>query len=174
MNIAKDKIGGFFKQEYKRMKGFVQSYISDCVDSESDDIIQDVMIKLSSLADVTVPLDNLSSYVYRALKNRIIDIYRSDNKNKSVPIESNNVEVVSLSDDSLDVSQIFEESQLRENLIAALGRLSESERTLIIMTEYEGKTVRYISEKTNEPVGTLLARKSRAVNKLRYYMKQYI
>ncbi|MBN2435007.1 MAG: sigma-70 family RNA polymerase sigma factor [Spirochaetes bacterium] len=174
MNIAKDKIGGFFKQEYKRMKSFVQSYISDCVDSESDDIIQDVMIKLSSLADVTVPLDNLSSYVYRALKNRIIDIYRSDNKNKSVPIESNNVEVISLSDDSLDVSQIFEESQLRENLIAALGRLSEAERTLIIMTEYEGKTVRYISEKTNEPVGTLLARKSRAANKLRYYMKQYI
>ena len=174
MNIAKDKITGFFKQEYKRMKRFVQSYVSDCVDSESDDIIQDVMIKLSSLADVTVPLDNLSSYVYRALKNRIIDIYRTNNKSKAVPLESNILDVVSLSNESLDVSLIFEDSQLKENLIAALDRLSESERALIIMTEYEGKTARYISEKTGEPVGTLLARKSRAVNKLRYYMKQYI
>ena len=59
------------------MVSYVRGLIDDMADRDSEDVVQDVILGIWDTADVTIPLDKLSAYVYRSLKNRVIDLMRS-------------------------------------------------------------------------------------------------
>lgn len=58
------------------MVGYVRHIIDDASDRDSEDIVQDVMAGIFEAADITRPVENLSAYIYRSLRNRVIDIIR--------------------------------------------------------------------------------------------------
>jgi DNA-directed RNA polymerase specialized sigma24 family protein len=74
---------------------------------------------LAGEADFTVPIEDLSAYIYRALRNKVID------------------------------------------------SLSPEQKAVLIATEFEGRTFCELSEEWQIPIGTLLARKSRALFRIR-------
>ena len=59
------------------MVSYVRRLITDASDRDGEDIVQDVMLGLWDAADVSLPVERLSSYIYRSLKNRVIDVMRS-------------------------------------------------------------------------------------------------
>lgn len=63
--------------------------------------------------------------------------------------------------------------ELRERLLWALGSLSAAERAVWIATEIEGRSFRELAEDWEEPLGTLLSRKSRATARLRQLLKDH-
>ena len=57
----------------KHLFGFIRSRVK--TDEDAEDILQDVWFQLSSLVDVE-PIEQLSSWLYRVSRNRIVDKQR--------------------------------------------------------------------------------------------------
>lgn len=159
------KAADFFKTEHQKLAGYVRKRIDDAADRDSEDVIQDVFLNLFNLPDVTIPVENLAAYVYRSIRNRIIDIMRK--KKESVPLD----DVLNDSDVYLnntgfredDVYLEMEYNETRDALFSAIDSLNDEYREIIIMTEFEGRSFKDISLEKQVPVGTLLSRKSRAM-----------
>jgi len=153
------KFSEFFQKEYFRLVRFVRRLIDDAADRDAEDIVQDVMLSIFDKADVTIPIENLAAYVYRSLRNKVIDIFRKKE------------DVLSLSDviyhAGHDTEREVERKELLDFVFRAVDSLPEEQRAVVIATEFEGWSFRDLSEKWEIPIGTLLARKSRALQHIR-------
>ena len=153
------KLSEFFRAEYSRLVRFVRRRIDDAADRDAEDIVQDVMLSIFDKADFTAPIENLSAYVYQALRNRITDMFRK--RKETVFIR----ELVRLSVN--DTEKIIERKELRGKIYDAIDTLSDDQRAVVIATEFESRSFRELSEEWRIPIGTLLARKSRALQKIK-------
>jgi RNA polymerase sigma factor (sigma-70 family) len=142
----------FIVNEYHKLVWFVRSLIADAADRDAEDVVQDVALGILNSADISVPIEKVSAYVYKSLRNRAIDYLRR--RKEQVPVEENSL------------IQPGENFELRWQLLAALDTLDEKSRAVVIATELEGWTFDDLAEEWDEPVGTLLSRKSRAIKKL--------
>jgi len=165
------RIAEFFKAEYARMVGFVGGLIDDAADRDVEDVVQDVMLNIFDTADVTRPVENLSAYIYRALRNRVIDLLRKRRPEVSLDAMISGDDAPSMAgilhDVRYNTASDFEKSELRREIFNAVDSLDIEEKMIIVMTEFEGRTFREISEETDIPLGTLLSRKSRALKKIK-------
>lgn len=57
----------------KRLFSFIRSRVKS--DEDAEDILQDVWYQLSSLVDIE-PIEQLSAWLYRVSRNRIVDKHR--------------------------------------------------------------------------------------------------
>ena len=160
------KIADFFKTEHQKLIWYVRRLIDDTVERDSEDIIQDVFLNIFNIADFTIPIENLAAYIYRSLKNRVIDILKKKRK-ESVSLDEFDYDGVlsGKNGNAFDdvVSMEVESKEMKDILYSAIDSLGEEYREIIILTEFEGKSFREISESLQIPIGTLLSRKSRAM-----------
>jgi RNA polymerase sigma factor (sigma-70 family) len=165
------RIAEFFKSEYARMVSFVRGRIADAADRDVEDVVQDVMLHVFDAADVASPVEDLSAYVYRALRNRIIDLLRARRNEISLDAENGEEGQGSLSgmlaDARYDTAATFEHSELLDSVFAIIDSLDDAEKEVIVLTEFEGRSFASLAEEKGVPVGTLLSRKSRALKKVR-------
>ena len=68
---------------------------------------------------------------------------------------------------SMDTASEFEKRELQEKIYQAMDYLNDEEKAVIIATEFDGRSFRELSDAWGVPLGTLLARKSRAIKKIR-------
>jgi len=153
------RLNEFFRSEYHRLVRFVRSRIDETADRDAEDIVQDVMLNLFDKADMGAPIENLTAYIYQALRNRITDAYRRRRDPGTL------AELVRGA--SEDAADMLERKRLREDIYRAVDSLSEDQRAIVIATEFEGRGFRELSEEWGVPIGTLLARKSRALRRIR-------
>ena len=130
-----------------------------------------VMEGIFNRADVTIPIEYLSAYVYRAVRNRIIDYLRR-RKISVVSLDGNDDDDSnSLSDLIFDWQYNAEEELEKKDIAAriyqAVNALNDQLKAIVIETEFEGRTFRELAHEWDIPVGTLLARKSRALKNIR-------
>ncbi len=174
--MRKKRLSDFFSREYGRLLGFVRRWIDDAADRDAEDIVQDVMLNIFDRADPFIPIENLTAYVYRALKNRIVDLFRKGKAH--APVENGSLESLSLAEvmaaARCDAAAELEREELRLLLYGALESLDEKDRAIIIATEFEGRSFRNLSEEWAVPMGTLLTRKSRALQKIKKRLNDWI
>lgn len=153
------RLAEFLRQERAALVGYVRRRIDDAADHEAEDIVQDVVVHLFDRADLSIPIQNLAAYIYRALRNRIVDYFRRRR------------ETVALSETAVDSGENpaleIEKEEILEDVFAAIEELSAEEKSVILATEMEGRTFKELAEAWGIPLGTLLARKSRALDKIR-------
>jgi len=165
----------FFKRDYKKLLQYVHRLIDDTADRDAEDIIQDVMLNLYDKSDLTIPIDNLSAYIYKSLKNRVVDLFR---KRELKVINSDSIDTENLSLDYIfdkidnDPFTELEKQELYDVLYRSIDSLDENEKHLIIATEFDHISFRSLSEAWGIPIGTLLSRKTRAINKIKNSLKQ--
>jgi RNA polymerase sigma factor (sigma-70 family) len=168
----------FFRDEYDRLVGYTRRLIDDTAERDGEDIVQEVMTSVFNVADVTIPIENLAAYLYQSLRNRVVDYLRKRRPEMmSLDEELFDGSDLSLSDlvpdpagDALDE---FEKQETLHHLFAAIELLSEDEKAVIFETEFEGRSFKELSEKWDIPLGTLLARKSRALGKVRQMLVDF-
>jgi RNA polymerase sigma factor (sigma-70 family) len=153
------RLAEFLRQEREALVGYVRRRIDDAADHEAEDIVQDVVVHLFDKADPSTPIQNLAAYIYRALRNRIVDYFRKRQ------------ETLVLSEAAVDSRQNpateIERKEMLGDVFAAIEELSAEEKAVILATEMEGRTFKELAEDWGIPLGTLLARKSRALDKIR-------
>ena len=67
----------------------------------------------------------------------------------------------------------MEREELYDKLHEAIDSLSFDDQKIIIATEFEGKTMKELSQEWGIPQGTLLSRRHRALAKLYKILEQY-
>ena len=152
----------FFEAEYSSLKSYVRSKIKHTADSDAEDIIQDVALRIFSRPLDALPIQNIGGFVYSAIRNRIIDVMRA--KRERIDDERA-LELLWLEFTSLfyeDVPEIYS-VELKERLKIAIKELKPVYRDIIIAVDFEGFTYREIAERTDIPPGTLMSRRHRAM-----------
>lgn len=176
MTQSTHKLAELVTREKSRFLGFVRRRLLDLSGMDAEDILSEVVFNLLRRADVIGEVENLSAYLYRSLANRV-----TDHQRQSVP-EVPAIEVPDPAQPSHPTlppdprpqpDQALQQAELRERLFHAIDSLSPPERAVWIATEIDGRSFRELSEEFEEPIGTLLSRKSRATEKLRHMLADY-
>ncbi len=168
MSTESHRIADFFAREGRKLASFVRRRLDDVADMEAEDLVQDVFASLLEKADPLHEIGSLSGYVYRSLRNRIIDRLRS--RKPTTSLETPGLDGLSLSEILPHPDGTPFEHRAAAPRGAAFARafdtLSEPEKRLILANEFEGRTFQELSREWEVPLGTLLSRKSRAVKRL--------
>ncbi|RRQ49833.1 RNA polymerase sigma factor [Maribacter algicola] len=153
----------FFEEEYSSLKGYVRSKIRHTAESDAEDIIQDVALRIFSRPLDALPIQNIGGFVYNAIRNRIIDIMRTKREriDDEDTLEMLWTEFASLFQD--DFQEPYPE-ELREKLKNAIAALKPVYRDIIIAVDFEGYTYKEIANRTGISPGTLMSRRHRALS----------
>lgn len=153
----------FFEEEYSSLKGYVRSKIKHTAESDAEDIIQDVALRIFSRPLDALPIHNIGGFVYNAIRNRIIDIMRTKKErvDDGETLEILWTEFASLFQD--DFQETYPE-QLKEKLKEAIAALKPVYRDIIIAVDFEGYTYKEIANQTGIATGTLMSRRHRALS----------
>ncbi len=175
--MAQESIRQFLITERDRLVGYVRRFIEDAGDRDGEDIVQDVALGLLDRPDVLAPIETLSSYVYRSLRNKVVDYLRKRRAmiflDEPVDEEDGQFPVHQLTDELRDVEKEVARSELKTKVFEAIESLSDVEKAVVIETEVNGRSFRELSQEWGIPLGTLLARKSRALAKVRKLLKEF-
>jgi RNA polymerase sigma factor (sigma-70 family) len=164
-------VTGFFSREYGKMVNFIRKRLNDSSYRDAEDIVQDVMVKIFESADINVPLEKLSAYIYTSLRNKIVDSIRA-RKGALALDEISEKEEFSLTKMVAGADKDLENREFTGVLYEAIESLGEDEREIVVLTEFEDISFRELSEEWGEPIGTLLSRKARAMEKIRETLKK--
>jgi len=171
--IRKKKLSEFFTAEYGKLVRYVRGFIDEAADRDAEDIVQDVIVNLFDRADVTIPIENLAAYVYRSLKNKVVDIFRKRKRENHVSLEAEMSNGSSLwlaeviRDARIHTESAAEQRELYDHLYEAIESLNPQEQAVIIATEFDGISFGRLAKEWEVPIGTLLARKARALKKIK-------
>lgn len=161
-------LSNFFIKERNKLINRLHRAMNDFSEMEIEDAVSDIVLNLFNKADIAGYIENLAAYIYRAAYNRLVDIYRRRKKvismNSFVGEDNELIDIISASDSDPEFETIRNDLKLR--LYQAVDNLKPKQRAIWIAIEIEGFTYRELSEIWGEPIGTLLARKHRAINAL--------
>ena len=124
------KLIAFFGKEYNSLKRYVRSNIEGSINRDAEDIIQDVALKLFSGADRYSPINNVASFVYRSVKNKIIDLMRS-NKPTTSSEEENELKLIEFTEMLYGSDNPYSE-QMKAELKQSIMNLKPDYRDIII------------------------------------------
>ncbi|MCK9424290.1 MAG: RNA polymerase sigma factor [Bacteroidales bacterium] len=167
--LQKKSLDRFFRNEYQKLVNFVRKNLDDrYFEASPEDIVQDVALGLIEKLDLDTQIGNLTGYIYRSVKNRIIDYQKK--KQRTISIENftdrknENYILNTVTDETLTEN---DHSKIEPELLRwSISQLRPDEQSVIIATEFEHQTYEELSEEWDVPVGTLLSRKHRALSKL--------
>ena len=162
----------FIKSERRKLILYVRSLLQETAAMDAEDIVHDVLVKILEKADLLVPADNLGAYIYRSLKNRVIDYLRTRKSNLSLEDEVNEGDgrlIDMLRDIKPNAMEVMLSKEGEAELFRALEGLNEVEKEVVIAHEFEGIPFNELSIRWDVPLNTLLSHKSRAMKKLKKY-----
>jgi RNA polymerase sigma factor (sigma-70 family) len=159
-------------RERTKLGNFIRRRVRDPRDAE--DILQDVLHELVQAYRLPEPIEQVSAWLFRVARNRIIDRFR---KKKEQPLAEIVDEAEHLDDEyRLDLAlpahdagpeAAYARSVLLNALQEALDELPANQRDIFVAHELEGRSFKELSAENGVSVNTLLARKRYAVLHLR-------
>lgn len=158
-----------------RLFQFIRRRVPETEDAE--DILQEVFFQLIESARSKKPIEQLTSWLFRVARNKIVDLYRKKKPDSLQKLTAGADDNYSLNIADLLVDQGDNpESMHLRNLVwneldISLKNLPQEQRSVFIMHELDGMSFKQIAELTGESVNTLLSRKRYAVIYLRRRLK---
>jgi len=155
------------------------SFIRGRVKTEEDaeDILQDVWYQLSNVVDID-DIEQMSGWLFRVAKNKIIDKYRKKSPGALEDLEYENEDGgfdfndILLADDD-DPESVYLKDLFWQELFIALDELPEAQRRVFVWNELEDKTLQQIADETGDNLKTIISRKGYAVKYLRQRLETF-
>ncbi len=163
-------------QQYgKRLSRFIRRRVKS--DEDAEDILQDVWYQLAGVIG-TEPVGQLSAWLYRVSRNRIIDRNRKQETLalEDLAYEGEDGEMVfpeGLLAGTSDTEGELERAHFRRLLFAALDELPEKQRDVFVRNELEDMTLQQIADESGESIKTVISRKRYAVKHLRERLRDF-
>jgi RNA polymerase sigma factor (sigma-70 family) len=165
------RISGVVEREQSRLRNFIRRRVADPLDAE--DILQDVFYALVEGSRLLMPIEHVTSWLFRVARNRIVDLSRkkqperfSDTAGADDDGDLPALEELLPSPDA-GPEALYARSVLLDELELAIGELPEEQRDVFVAHELEGRSFKEMSAATGVSVNTLLSRKRYAVLHLR-------
>ena len=153
-----DDFGQQWAAFFVRYRAALGAYALSLTGNEADaeDLIQDVLVRM---VRERREIDNARAYVMRCMRNRSIDLRRSPaGRREQMPDGG-----VGLLDSNLD--DLGERERVKQ-IRAALVRLSEEQREVIVLKTYCDMTFGQIAEILGQPPGTTASHFRRGIERL--------
>jgi RNA polymerase sigma factor (sigma-70 family) len=165
------RISEVVEREHSRLRNFIRRRVPD--PSDAEDILQEVFYELVEANRLLMPIDHVTSWLFRVARNRIVDFFR-----KKKPERFSDRAVAGEDDDALQLEDLLpspaagpEALYARQVLLAelesAIGELPVEQREVFVAHELEGRSFKEMAAATGVSVNTLLSRKHYAVLHLR-------
>jgi len=165
------RISDVVARERSRLLNFIRRRVPDPDDAE--DILQDVFYKLVEANRLLMPIDHVTSWLFRVARNRIVDLFRKKRPELFAhAVVSDEAEEHLRLEDWLPAPDagpeaVYAQNVLLDELSVAIDELPDEQRRVFVAHELEGRTFREMAEETGVSVNTLLSRKRYAVRHLR-------
>ncbi|MCD4735136.1 MAG: sigma-70 family RNA polymerase sigma factor [Bacteroidales bacterium] len=173
-----NRVAGFLAREYGNLISYVKKNWQAADEADAEDIVQDVVLNLFTKVDFNAPIENLFAYVYRSLKNKIIDLTRKRREDRLDDYEDEdsgeNLILRRWVDETEDPDEKEEQEQMLQLMLETIDDLRPDQQEIIVATELEGYTFEELSQEWGIPIGTLLSRKHRAMATLQKLMNMKI
>jgi RNA polymerase sigma factor (sigma-70 family) len=159
------------QREQSRLRNFIRGRVPDPRDAE--DILQDVFYELVEANHLLMPIEQVTGWLFRVARNRIIDLFRKNNAESfsDIAVAEQDDELLQLEEllPSPDAGPeaLFARNVLLGELELALEELPLEQQEVFVAHEIEGLSFKEIAAETGENINTLLARKHYAVLYLR-------
>ena len=124
----------------------------------TDDILQDVFLKIHTRIDTLQQQDRLAAWIYQIARNAIADYYRAQRPTTELP------ETLPVSDEPADDDAVRE---LLPCVAAMVDRLPDAYREALRLTEYEGLSQKALSERLGISFSGAKSRVQRARAKIK-------
>jgi RNA polymerase sigma factor (sigma-70 family) len=165
------RISEVVSREQSRLRNFIRRRVPDPRDVE--DILQDVFYELVEANRLLMPIQHVTSWLFRVARNRITDLLRKKKPESfsDAAVESEDDELLRLEEllPSTDAGPdaLYARSVLLEELELAVDELPKEQRDVFIGHELEGRSFKEMAAESGVSVNTLLSRKHYAVLHLR-------
>ena len=156
------------KKEYEKLLKYTKFHIRQITNIEAEDILHEVAFKVFSKVDFENTVENVVAYLYRSVKNKITEAVRKPKKIISLNSDINTYNTVLeiTKNEYENIDKELEKTKLYKKLHLAVKQLPHIYQSVIIATEFEGKTIKELSKEWDIPMGTLLSRRHRALSRL--------
>jgi RNA polymerase sigma factor (sigma-70 family) len=159
------------EQDRSRLRNYIRKQVVD--PDLTEDILQDVFSELIEAYRLLKPIEQVSGWLFRVAKNRIIDRFRGkklESLSDSAYGDENDEDVLLIDllpspESGPDVA--YASAVLLDELEEALEELPEEQRSVFIKHEWEGYSFKELASESGVGVNTLLSRKRYAVLFLR-------
>jgi RNA polymerase sigma factor (sigma-70 family) len=111
--MAKSSVPEIFKSYRQKLLNFIRGRVNQIEDAE--DILQDVFYQFSRVDSLIDPIENISAWLYRAARNKIID-HRRKKKDEPLPASYDEDEDEYIIDEIADIIYGKEETPETEML----------------------------------------------------------
>jgi RNA polymerase sigma factor (sigma-70 family) len=163
------------QRDEPKLRSFIRRRVLDAADAE--DVLQDVFYELIQAYRMMKPAEQMTAWLYRVARNRIVDLFR---RKKTTSLQD------SLSREDLDAptledllpspdagpDAVYARELLFDAVDEALEELPERQREVFIAHEFEGRSFKEMCEETGVSVNTLLSQKRYAVLHLRERLQE--
>ncbi len=141
----------------------------------ADDIFQEVFLKLVRNPAAYGEREKFKAWLFTVARNAAMDHFRRESSRGEVPLEGTG-EKAGPADFAVSPepgpAECAENKALGETIAAALELLSPDQREVFYLRHYSGLSFREIAELLSLPIGTVLARMSRAAAQLRKILEE--
>ena len=172
MALEQDRrISEVVQRERSRLGSFIRRRVPDPRDAE--DVPQDVFYELVEASRLLMPIEHVTSWLFRVARNRITDLFRKKKPESfsDAAVADADGELLQLDDllPSTDAGPeaLYARQVLLEEVESAIDELPEEQRAVFVAHEMEGRSFKEIAAETGASVNTLLSRKRYAVLRLR-------
>ena len=141
----------------------------------ADDLFQEVFLKLVKNPSAYGEREKLKAWLFTVARSAAMDYFRRESSRGEVPLEGDG-ENPGPADYTASPERGPEAAAMNkalgEKLDAALARLSADQREVFFLRHYSELSFREIAGLLSVPIGTVLARMSRAAAHLRKYLEK--
>ena len=157
-------------RDRSRLLNYIRKQVID--PDVAEDILQDVFSELIEAYRLLKPIEQVSAWLFRVAKNRIIDRFRSRKltslSDSAFGDEDEDVLLIDLlASPESDPDVAYARTVLLDELEEALDELPEEQRSVFIKHEWDGYSFKELAAESGVGVNTLLSRKRYAVLHLR-------
>jgi RNA polymerase sigma-70 factor (ECF subfamily) len=160
----------------ERHKAAVYGYLLRLTGSRAtaEDLFQEVFLKLVRAPGVYNEREKFKAWLFTVARNSAMDNFRRETARREVPLpgtaprgEEGEAAPADIAAPGGGPEEALEKRLLGERIEAALAGLSEDQREVFYLRHYSELSFKEIAEMLGVPIGTVLARMSRAAARLR-------
>jgi RNA polymerase sigma factor (sigma-70 family) len=171
--MGHEQLGDFIRRERRKMVNYVRNLVDSAAEMDAEDFVQEVLLSVMERTDPELPLEHLAAYIYRSLRNRVIDFFRVRKPNVTIEArvgeEGEELKAI-LRDLGPDPLTSIRQQETEAAVYQALQQLKPIERAVIVANEFEGIPYRELGEEWEMPVNTLISHKARGLEKLKHHL----
>jgi RNA polymerase sigma factor (sigma-70 family) len=159
------------ERDGSRLRNYIRKHVVNL--EATEDILQEVFCELIEAYRLVKPIEQVSAWLFRVARNRIVDRFRSRKVESlsQAKYGEDDEDAVSLEDllpsPESGPEAAYARAVLLEEIDEALEDMPEEQRSVFVAHEWEGYSFKELSAETGVSVNTLLSRKRYAVLHLR-------